>query len=144
MKHGMYKSRIYKIWESMKLRCYSVHQTAYKDYGGRGITVCTEWLNDFMMFYNWAISNGYNDRLTLDRIDVNGNYEPLNCRWLTMKEQTRNKRNNRFLTYNGLTKCIVDWANETGIDRRTLTKRIDVLGWTVEKALNTPIKRGNA
>ena len=140
-KHGLYKSRIYKIWETMKHRCYCTGQTSYRYYGGRGITVCDEWRNDFKEFYDWAMSNGYSDELTLDRVESSGNYEPTNCRWVTMKEQTRNKSSNRLLTYNGKTQCIVDWANELKIDRRTITKRIDKLGWSVEKALSTPLNK---
>lgn len=141
-KHGMYKSRIYKTWESMKNRCYCKSETSYKWYGGKGVTVCDEWLHNFQAFYDWAMNNGYKDSLTLDRIHNNKGYEPSNCRWTTMKEQTRNRSNNRLLTYKGKTQCIVDWANEIGIDRRTITKRIDKLGWTVEKALSTPLQRG--
>ena len=87
--------RLYSIFHSMKARWYYKNNTAYKYYGGRGITICNEWLNDFKCFYNWAMANGYNDNLTIDRIDVNGNYEPNNCRWVTMAEQSRNKRNNK-------------------------------------------------
>lgn len=140
-KHGMCKSRIYKTWEGMKNRCYCKGQTSYKWYGGKGVTVCDEWSHDFQAFYDWAINNGYEDNLTLDRIYNNKGYEPSNCRWVTMKEQTRNRSSNRFLTYKGKTQCIVDWANEIGIDRRTITKRIDKLGWTVEKALSTPLQK---
>lgn len=140
-KHGLYKTRIYKIWESMKNRCYCKGETSYKYYGAKGVTVCDEWRNDFKAFYDWTISHGYSDELTLDRVDVNGNYEPTNCRWITMKEQSRNKSNNRYLSYNGKTQCIVDWANEVKIDRRTITRRIDIFGWSVEKALTTPVRK---
>ena len=84
-KHGMEGSRIYKIWQGIKKRCYRKSFSKYNCYGGRGITVCNEWKNDFMSFYNWAMANGYKDNLSIDRIDVNGNYEPSNCRWATQK-----------------------------------------------------------
>lgn len=123
MKHGLWNTRIYRIWQRMKTRCYNKNFQHFKDYGGRGIKVCDEWLNDFMAFYKWAVDNGYNDNLTIDRIDVNGNYEPNNCRWLTNDEQQNNKRNNILLTYNGKTQTITQWANELGIKRSQIQYR---------------------
>lgn len=94
--NGLWNTRIYNIWRNMKGRCYNPKSYKnYKHYGGRGIKVCDEWLNDFKSFYNWSITHGYRDDLTIDRIDVNGNYEPSNCRWITMQEQNRNKRSNK-------------------------------------------------
>lgn len=94
----MHGTRIYNIWHSMKSRCYYEKDKCYKSYGGRGIIVCEEWSNKdtgFVNFFNWSVRNGYSDNLTIDRINVNGNYEPSNCRWITMVEQQSNKRNNK-------------------------------------------------
>lgn len=93
--HGMKKSRIYRTWINMKVRCTYQKDKCYKDYGGRGITVCSEWMDSFQAFYDWAMKNGYNDDLTIDRKDVNGNYCPENCKWITMAEQQKNKRNSK-------------------------------------------------
>lgn len=90
--HGLSRTRLYNIWQAMKTRCYNKNHKFYKDYGGRGVKICDEWQHDFMSFRKWAINNGYKDGLTIDRIDVNGNYEPSNCRWATMSVQNKNKR----------------------------------------------------
>lgn len=133
-KHGMYKTKLYKTWNNMISRCYCNSFRNFKNYGGRGITVCKEWKECFRNFAVWALSHGYSDELTLDRIDVNGNYEPSNCRWITNKEQQQNKRTNRYITFNGETHTLKQWSEITGIHPKTISTRID-RGWTIEEAL---------
>lgn len=125
----MNDKRLYEIWKGMKRRCYDVKRKEYKNYGGRGIEVCDEWANNFSAFYTWALENGYNNALTIERNDVNGNYEPSNCRWATKKEQANNRRDNQFLTYNGKTQTIAQWAKELNINQNTLRNRIQK-GWS--------------
>lgn len=132
--HGMSGTRLHNIWKSMKERCYNSNHDQYKDYGGRGITICSEWKNDFLCFYNWAISNGYKDNLTIDRINNDGNYCPENCKWSTRKEQGNNQRTNHLLTYNNKTQTMAQWAEEIGLNPRTLQTRIS-RGWNVQDAL---------
>lgn len=135
--HGMSYSRIYQIWADMKHRCSNAHNKNYKHYGGRGITVCEEWQNSFEAFYEWAMSHGYADNLTIDRIDGNSSYCPENCRWSTFKVQENNTRRNHYITYNGKTQTMKQWADEIGINYITLSSRINTHHWSVEKALTT-------
>lgn len=137
--HGMRHTRLYGIWTDMKSRCDNPNMKRYFDYGGRGITICDEWHNSFESFRDWAMANGYRDDLSIDRVDVNGNYEPSNCRWIPREAQASNKRNNFLLTMDGETKTISQWERITGIERRTIAKR-KKLGWTDEKALRQPVK----
>lgn len=121
--------RLYNTWQNMKRRCYDKKSQYYQDYGGRGITICDEWLNDNKTFFEWALNNGYQDDLTIDRIDVDGNYEPSNCRWATNDEQANNMRTNINLTYNGKTQSIAQWSRELGIKQNTLYARYH-MGWS--------------
>lgn len=137
-KHHMYNHRIYRIWSLMKERCFNQKRAEYPRYGGRGITVCPEWL-DATTFIEWSLKNGYADDLTLDRIDNDGNYCPENCRWITRKEQGYNKSTNRLITYKGETKPLTQWAEENGFTYQQVRKRIDDLGWSFERAITEPI-----
>ena len=134
--HGMCFTRLYQIWNGMKQRCQNPKTINYKGYGGKGISVCEEWNNSFTAFYEWSMQNGYNDNLTIDRKDNNGNYEPANCRWATNKEQQNNTSYTRLYTYNGETLSIMQWAEKTGIHPNMLYKRL-YRGWNIEKALET-------
>lgn len=109
-KHRLSDSRLFNIWSGMKQRCCNTKSISYKNYGGRGITICDEWKNSFESFYEWAMANGYSEELTIDRIDVNDNYEPSNCRWTDKETQGNNKTNNVIITYNGQTMNISQWA----------------------------------
>ena len=134
-KHGKSYEPLYRTWLGIKTRCYNKLDEHYKDYGGRGISVCDEWYNDFMSFEKWAVNNGYNDTLTLDRINVNGNYSPDNCRWATRKQQARNRRNNKYFTYNNKTHCLSEWCEILNLNYSTVCTRINKLGWSICQAL---------
>ena len=136
-KHGYCGSRLYEIWCGMKKRCLNPNNHAYKYYGGRGIKVSEDWIY-FESFCDWALSNGYRDDLTLERLDFNGNYEPSNCSWIPLKEQNNNKKTSKIITYKGKTRSLKDWANHLGIYYQTLHGRL-AAGWSVEKAFNTPV-----
>lgn len=133
-KNGLSNTRLKYIYNGMKARCYNKNNPSYKYYGSRGIKICDEWLDDFEHFYNWAISNNYNEDLTIERIDNNGNYEPNNCKWATRLEQNRNRRNTTLLKYNNQIKTIKEWAEEYNIELVTLRTRIN-RGWNIERAL---------
>ena len=143
-KHGLSNTRIHRIWHSMYCRCYYKTTNQYKCYGGRGITVCEEWKHSegFLKFYNWAMKNGYSDELTLDRIDVNGNYEPNNCRWVTPKQQGNNRTNNVLYTFKNQTKTSKQWCDEYGISQTTLNDRLK-RGWTLDQALTISTEGNN-
>ena len=132
-RHLKSRTRLYREWQNMKRRCLNCNDKRYSYYGGRGIKICKEWLVPDN-FFEWALSNGYSDELTIDRIDANGNYEPTNCRWATIKEQCNNRRSNVLLTYNGKTQNITQWAEELGLNVRTCFSRYNY-GYSVEKIL---------
>ena len=142
--HGMSETRLFYIWKTMKVRCNCKTNKNYKYYGGRGITICQEWLEDFMNFYNWSIANGYNENapknaITLDRIDNNKGYCPENCRWTSQKVQANNNRHNHPITYNGETKNIGEWAEVFNLTRHIILNRLRK-GWSLDKTFMTPKK----
>ena len=122
----------------MKNRCNNPNEPRYSDYGGRGITVCQEWLDDFMNFYNWAMENGYSDELSIDRINNDKGYSPDNCRWSTKKEQANNTRTSHNITYKGQTKTLTEWSEILGLSFHLLSNRINKYGWSIERAFETP------
>lgn len=136
-KHNKSKSKLYKVFIGIKGRCYNKNNYQYKNYGGRGIEVCREWLEDFINFDNWAMANGYREGLSIDRIDNNGNYCPENCRFVDNTIQQRNKRNNKYLAYNGENLCIADWEKKLNFSQGAIKTRIKC-GWTVEQIIETP------
>lgn len=125
-KHGKSgeDNRLYRIWKGIKERCFNSNARYYSNYGGRGISICDEWRNEYLAFEAWALSHGYQDHLTIDRIDVNGNYEPDNCRWVSMKEQCNNRRNNNYISFNGKTQTAAQWADELGVERTSLVRKL--------------------
>lgn len=139
--HGQTNTPLHNVWCGIRERCYNSNCHAYKDYGGRGITMCQEWKDDFMTFYTWAINNGYEYTLTIDRIDVNGNYEPSNCRWADKKIQANNKRNNIIITYNNKTQSLKLWCEELNLDYDMIRARWQNPNWknkSIEEKLFTP------
>lgn len=130
-------TRLYRIWLNMRRRCNNRRDQDYPYYGGRGIKVCKEWDN-YAAFHDWAMKNGYADHLTLDRINNNGDYCPENCRWATRKEQARNTRQNHFITFNGKTMTIAEWAEYLGVSSTVLRTRL-YRGWPIERALTRPV-----
>jgi hypothetical protein len=138
--HGLSHTNLHAIWSGMRSRCNQVNAYNYPRYGGRGITICDEWENDFVAFYEWATHNGYEDGLTIDRIDNDGNYCPENCRWATHAEQNDNRPSNFLITAFGETKRLSDWAKDERcvVTRRLIRLRIKQCGWQSEKAIITP------
>lgn len=138
-KHGQKGTRLYAVWNSMKQRCLNKKHKSYNSYGGRGITICKEWENDFINFYNWAMSSGYNEnakfmQCTIDRIDVNGNYEPTNCRWVNQEAQSENRNTSRKIEYNGQVHCLSEWARILKIKRDKLKYKLNK-GFSIEEVI---------
>ena len=138
-KHGQSsknRTPLYVVWVGMNQRCFNPKHAGYHNYGGRGITICNEWL-DYRIFEEWALTTGYQRNLTIERKDNDGNYEPNNCEWIPDKDQHRNKRNNRWLTIDGETKILTDWCKKYNISGVTINDRLK-RGWSVEDAITKP------
>lgn len=138
LKHGKRHTSEYTSWVAMRSRCNNPKNNRYHSHGGRGIVVCERWQNSFENFLA-DMGNKPSSRHSLDRTDNSGNYCAENCRWASPKVQSRNTRRNRSLTYNGRTMLLAEWSDELGMKRTTITQRIDAYGWSVEKALSTPV-----
>ena len=141
-KHNLSHSRLYRVYAHMKNRCYNEASPNFKYYGARGIRVCDEWLgeNGFLNFYNWATNNGYDENLSIDRVNVDGNYEPSNCKWSNNVEQANNKRNNHYVYYNGNKVTVSQLSRLININRDVLYDRINNLQWCLDRVVNTPVR----
>lgn len=140
-KYNKRDRKLYFRWLNIRERCYNPNNPAYKNYGGRGIKMCAEWKADFYAFRDWAIENGYNDFLSIDRIDNDKDYSPDNCRWTTVKVQSNNRRSNRFIEIDGIKKTLSEWCNEYNIKYSTVQKRLYKYGWTEYDAVTTPARK---
>lgn len=139
--HGLANHPLYRVWRAMISRCYNDKDISFKNYGGKGVAVFDAWRNNFVDFYNWAIANGWSERLQLDK-DIIGNgliYSPSTCKFVTRSENCRNRKTNNLLTYNGETKTLAEWCELYNIKHTCVIKRIS-RGWTINQALVTPVK----
>ncbi len=143
--HGGRRSRLYRIWTGMKTRCYDKNCRCFPNYGGKGIKVCNEWMgeNGFETFRRWALDNGYSDGLSIDRINVEGDYSPDNCRWANTYTQANNTTASRYITINGKTQTVAEWEKETGIKSGTIRYRIDKMHLSPEEAISRPVTACN-
>ena len=137
--HGMSHTRLHNIWLTMRQRCEKPNSGAYHKYGAKGVEVCGEW-SVFENFRDWSLNNGYNNSLTIDRIDPRGNYEPSNCRWVTQKVQQNNRSNNVYLTYNGVTHSIIEWSEITKTPLHILYDRY-YRGWETSRIFEQPVRK---
>lgn len=136
-RHGGSGTRLHRIWRGMKRRCLDEKERAFPRYGGSGISVCPEWDN-FPIFRDWALSNGYQDHLTIDRIDGKKGYEPSNCRWASYKTQNRNRSMSVFVNFRGKSITLAELSETTGVEYHLLKQRIRKLKWDVERAVSAP------
>jgi len=139
-KHGGVKTREYSIYHGIKKRCYNKKANEYKNYGGRGIKMCEEWLSSFS---NFLLDMGKcpHPKYTIERINNNGDYSPKNCKWASMEDQCRNKRTNRLITYNNITLALVEWAERLNVSVGCLEQRLYIRKWTEEKTISTPVRK---
>lgn len=133
-RHGLGGTPLHTIWRGMVGRCYLTTSKAYKNYGGRGIDICKEWKNDFRIFNKWALDNGYELGLTIERKNNDKGYCPINCCWIPRKEQNLNKRNSFKITYKNETNNLMEWSRKTGLSSRAIKYRIEN-GWPIENVL---------
>lgn len=139
--HGEAGTTLYKLWTSMKERCNNKNAENYKYYGEKGVKLCGEWNKNYESFRDWAIENGYAEGLTIDRINPEDGYTPENCRWATIEEQANNKTTNRYITIDGITKTLAQWAKESGNNYQTIWRRIAKNGWDEKRAIFTPTNK---
>lgn len=149
------RNKLISVYHAMKGRCCKPCTKQYKDYGGRGITICKEWSNaevisvpganhitkGFYAFKKWALENGYSEGLTIDRIDNDKGYSPDNCRWVSRKEQQNNLRCNHLITYKGRTQTMAQWCEELNLNYGTVDSRLNHYHWTIEKTFETPVRK---
>ena len=143
-KHGETKTKLFHVWAGIKTRCNNPNSISYRFYGERGIEICDEWARSFSAFRDWALANGYREGLYIGRIESDGDYEPGNCRWVTMKENNRNRHSNTLITYNGETHCIAEWAEIKGMRYSILQRRLSNPHFTLEQAFEQPVKKRRA
>lgn len=142
-KHNGKYTRLYNTWLNIKRRCYNPSSKAFPYYGAKGIKMYDKWIHDFSAFKDWAYKNGYNDTLTIDRINNDGDYEPNNCRWVDMITQENNRTNNRHIYYNGNEYTLFDLSEISKVGYKTLHQRLYMYGWDIDKAVNTPSRIKN-
>lgn len=141
-KHGKTGHKLHNVFNGMKQRCYDPNHVRYGKYGGKGITICDEWLRDFMSFYDWCMENGWKEGLTVDRIDHDLGYSPDNCRIVSYAVQSNNLSNNRMVTWRGRTQTITQWSRETGLRFNTIKNRIKN-GWDMDDVMTKPARKIN-
>lgn len=142
-KHGLKQHTLYSIWCNMKTRCTNPKSENFKWYGGKGITICNDWLNDFKIFFEWSIANGWAEGMQLDRKDGSKPYYPDNCRFVTPSANSRNRTSNVVLIYQGESKCLTEWCELLNLDYSSIHHRI-ARGWDTTRALETPLNHSNA